>query len=141
MALHSHPKTSRNMAADSRTPTLLDDAPTVVSSPKASRAPSLKGKGVNDLPLTSTISTTIDQAAPENVLETVSTFRKLSLLSIFTLAEFLDAFNNSALFPAIPIIINDLHFVPTETVWIISAYQLTFAAFLLVVCDYPCAPS
>jgi hypothetical protein len=66
-------------------------------------------------------------------LSKVSTTRKLLLLSMFTLAEFLDAFNNSALFPAIPTLTSQLNFTANEVVWIISAYQLTFAAFLLVV--------
>lgn len=71
---------------------------------------------------------------PENPdLAGASTARKIALLTMFTLAEFLDAFNNSALFPAIPVITSQLHFEASETVWIISAYQLTFAAFLLVV--------
>jgi hypothetical protein len=72
-----------------------------------------------------------DEAAP--ALAHASTARKLGLLTMFVLAEFLDAFNNSALFPAIPDIVRDLQFEQSETVWIISAYQLTFAAFLLVV--------
>jgi hypothetical protein len=66
-------------------------------------------------------------------LSQVSTIRKILLLSMFTLAEFLDAFNNAALFPAIPILTSQLDFSTSEVVWIISAYQLTFAAFLLVV--------
>jgi hypothetical protein len=66
-------------------------------------------------------------------LANASTARKVALITTFTLAQFLDAFNNSALFPAIPTISSQLHFEASETVWIISAYQLTFAAFLLVV--------
>ncbi|KAG8766136.1 hypothetical protein FRC16_007762, partial [Serendipita sp. 398] len=73
-----------------------------------------------------------EQDGNQPQLHKVSTLRKIALLSMFTFAEFLDAFNNSALFPAIPIITADLGFKVSETVWIISAYQLTFAAFLLV---------
>jgi hypothetical protein len=85
---------------------------------------------------------TLDEQVSETPLElekeslelaNTSTARKIALLIMFTLAEFLDAFNNSALFPAIPTISSQLHFEPSETIWIISAYQLTFAAFLLVV--------
>ncbi|KIM27007.1 hypothetical protein M408DRAFT_72095 [Serendipita vermifera MAFF 305830] len=73
-----------------------------------------------------------DESNPTSDLASASTARKLALLTIFSLAEFLDVFNNSALFPAIPVISSDLRFEPPETVWIISAYQLTFAAFLLL---------
>jgi hypothetical protein len=126
----------------------FSEAPTVVPSPKSAYLSldsdeKLKksGNGVA-FTATNTIDTlTLDQQGetplevekPNPDLANTSTVRKIALLSIFTLAEFLDAFNNSALFPAIPSITSDLHFLASETVWIISAYQLTFAAFLLVV--------
>lgn len=63
----------------------------------------------------------------------LSTFRRYVLLLIFCLAQFLDAFNNSALFPAIPTLVDALGMTSSEQVWIISAFQLTFASFLLIV--------
>lgn len=128
----------------------IEEAPTAVPSPKFPSDSSEKnGKGSSTgvaITATNTIDTlTLDnekqdtQAADRDEqdepsgLANTSTARKLALLAMFTLAEFLDAFNNSALFPAIPIISTELKFETTETVWIISAYQLTFAAFLLVV--------
>ena len=69
---------------------------------------------------------------------------------MFSAAQFLDVFNNRyvhafaenpliahpphvlRLFPAIPIISENLSFAPSETVWIVSAYQLTFASLLVV---------
>jgi MFS family permease len=110
-------------------------------------SPTSKEKGSNAgviLTATNTLDTlTLDeQNAPtvvdedqgvEPELAKMSTLRKIALLTMFTLAEFLDAFNNSALFPAIPVISEQLHFLSSETVRIISTYQLTFAAFLLVV--------
>jgi hypothetical protein len=95
----------------------------------------------NDVAFTAanTIDTLISDGTPLDLerqnpdLSNTSIVRKVALLIMFTLAEFLDAFNNSALFPAIPTISSQLHFEASETVWIISAYQLTFAAFLLVV--------
>jgi hypothetical protein len=74
-----------------------------------------------------------DPVLPE--LSKASTTRKILLLLMFTLAKFLDAFTNSTLSPAIPIISEQLSFNPSETVWLVSAYQLTFAAFLLVSSD------
>jgi hypothetical protein len=128
------------------------DPPTAVATPRIEPL-SIQGNkgekgGASGVILTATNtldSTAIDPAdvpdeTPNNheqgevpELASTSTLRKLALLSMFTLAEFLDAFNNSALFPAIPVITSDLKFLSSETVWIISAYQLTFAAFLLVV--------
>jgi hypothetical protein len=129
---------------DSRNDT-LSQAPTAVSTPILTASESIKKddasterKGVA-FTATNTIDTLVLEKE-QNVqqdgnpdLSQVSTARKLLLLSMFTLAEFLDAFNNSALFPAIPTLTSQLNFSASEVVWIISAYQLTFAAFLLVV--------
>ncbi|KIM22395.1 hypothetical protein M408DRAFT_332956 [Serendipita vermifera MAFF 305830] len=65
-------------------------------------------------------------------LSKVSKLRKIFLLLMFTCASFLDSFGNSALFPAVPVIAEELSFDPSETVWIISAYVIMFAAFLLM---------
>lgn len=59
--------------------------------------------------------------------------RKLLLLGVFCLALFLDAFNNSALFVAIPPIAIQLNIPNSQSVWLLSGYQLTFAALLLIV--------
>ena len=54
------------------------------------------------------------------------------MLVIFCFVQFLDAFNFSALFAALPHIQKDLDMTDGETSWIISAFQLTFASFLLL---------
>jgi hypothetical protein len=74
-------------------------------------------------------ATLIDGRVPDET----STARKYLLLIVFCLAQFLDAFNNSALFSAIPSLITTLHMTESESTWLISAFQLTFASFLLVV--------
>ncbi|KDQ19194.1 hypothetical protein BOTBODRAFT_486258 [Botryobasidium botryosum FD-172 SS1] len=58
--------------------------------------------------------------------------KKYGLLFIFSLAQFLDGANNSALFPAVPFITADLSFTGSQNAWIFAAYQATFAAFLLI---------
>jgi hypothetical protein len=134
----SSPVASRNSRADT-----LEETPTAVPSPRLTERK--LGDDV-DKPngVAFTVTNTIDTVAvdqpgvlpedePAPALARASTARKLGLLAMFVLAEFLDAFNNSALFPAIPNISSQLQFEASETVWIISAYQLTFAAFLLVV--------
>ena len=77
--------------------------------------------------------TTEEQA--DNVLARQTELRKKLLLVIFCFAQFLDTFNNSALFAAIPPISAAIGISNSDSVWLISAYQLTFAAFLLVVRD------
>ncbi|KAL4244770.1 MFS transporter superfamily protein [Abortiporus biennis] len=62
----------------------------------------------------------------------LSTFRKYVLLALFCAAQFIDAVSGSALFAAIPTLVKDLDIAEGETAWIISAFQLTFAAFLLI---------
>ncbi|KAH9939655.1 MFS general substrate transporter [Epithele typhae] len=74
--------------------------------------------------------TLVDGRAP--VLQRYSPARRYVLLLIFCLAQFLDAFNNSALFSAIPALVRDLGMTEAESTWIISAFQLTFASFLLI---------
>lgn len=61
-----------------------------------------------------------------------SPLRCYTLLSLFCLAQFIDAFNLSALFSAIPSIKRDLLMTDIQAVWLISAFALTFASFLLL---------
>src|ERR1700761_6744130 len=56
-----------------------------------------------------------------------------SLLIAFSIAQFLDILNISALFSAISVISKQLSLNPSEAVWLLSASQLTFASFLLLV--------
>jgi MFS family permease len=63
----------------------------------------------------------------------LSVTRKLVLLVILCLAQFLDGFNNSSLYSAIPALDISMGLTGSESTWIISAFQLTFASFLLIV--------
>lgn len=63
----------------------------------------------------------------------LSPVRKYVLLIIFCLASFLDSFNNCSLFTAIPALVVSLGITESESTWVISAFQLTFASFLLIV--------
>ena len=62
-----------------------------------------------------------------------SSLRKYFLFAIFCIAQFLDVFNNSALFASLPYISTDLQMDDSEAAWLLSSYSLTFASFLLVV--------
>ncbi|KAG2342562.1 MFS general substrate transporter [Suillus weaverae] len=63
---------------------------------------------------------------------TPSNTRRYTLLLIFCITQFLYTLTNSALFSAIPFLVRKFGFTKSQSVWIISAYQLTFASFLLM---------
>ncbi|KAF8605945.1 MFS general substrate transporter [Ceratobasidium sp. AG-I] len=58
--------------------------------------------------------------------------RKYILLAVFCLGQFLDTFNNSAMFPAIPAVSRDVGLTESDAVWLFASYQATFASFLLI---------
>jgi len=66
-------------------------------------------------------------------LKDLSKSRKLLVLVVLCSALFLDTFNNSSLFAAIPPIALQLDIPNSQSVWLLGAYQLTFAALLLIV--------
>ncbi len=88
-------------------------------------------------PLASTVLSPAQTLVDGRVPQKFSTARRYVLLIIFCLAQFLDAFNNSALFSAIPVLVTSLDMNEAESTWIISAFQLTFASFLLIVSVRP----
>lgn len=75
----------------------------------------------------------LDGVNATNRFTSLSKRRRNLLLAIYCLAQFLDTFNNSALFAAIPPISADLGISNSISVWLLSAYQLTLSAFLLTV--------
>lgn len=74
-----------------------------------------------------------DLVKADGVLASMGTRRKIALLAVVCIADFLDTFSNSALFSAIPPICQQLGISNSDSVWLQSGYQLTFAALLLVV--------
>lgn len=77
-------------------------------------------------------------SAEEKMLEQssrppLSDARRIVLLLVFCLAMFLDAFNLTALFAALPALKERFNLDESKSSWIVSAFQLTYAAFLLVV--------
>ncbi|KAI0667389.1 MFS general substrate transporter [Trametes maxima] len=87
------------------------------------------------MPATSAV-TQVSAPAPtlagRRVSQTYSPVRRYVLLLVFCLAQFLGAFNSEALFSAIPSLVISLGITESESTWIISAFQLTFAAFMLI---------
>lgn len=81
---------------------------------------------------------TLAEPPPDTTrMATLGKYRKFALITVFSLAQFMDAFNNSSLFPAVPILSKIFNIKPNETTWLFAAYQATFAAFLLIVCLWP----
>ncbi|KAL0958356.1 hypothetical protein HGRIS_000498 [Hohenbuehelia grisea] len=64
--------------------------------------------------------------------------RKWLFLALFCLAQFLETFNASAIYVALPSINRALSLSPEEDTWLIAVYTLTFASFMLMcgrICD------
>ena len=76
-------------------------------------------------------SSSTSLSAPEPA---ISNARRLVLFTVFCLAMFLDSFNLNALFAAIPALQEHFGLSTSEASWVISACQLTYASFLLIVC-------
>ncbi|KXN91299.1 hypothetical protein AN958_01273 [Leucoagaricus sp. SymC.cos] len=73
-------------------------------------------------------NTNVQVVAPQ----TTSSARRWFLLFLFCIAQFLEVFNSSAIFIALPAASSALHMTAQEGAWLIASYQLTFASFLLV---------
>ncbi len=91
-----------------------------------------------EIPEPSLKSVRSEEPESASAIVVFSPTRRYLLLIFFCLAQFLDIFNLSALFSAIPTIAGDLDMTGSESVWTVSALQLTFASFLLVVSP-PCS--
>ncbi|KAG2144467.1 major facilitator superfamily domain-containing protein [Suillus clintonianus] len=58
--------------------------------------------------------------------------RKLVLLVILCLSQFMDTFSTSALLSAIPKLQTSMGMNEAQSTWVISAFRLTFSSFLLI---------
>ncbi|KAG5723114.1 hypothetical protein E4T56_gene212 [Termitomyces sp. T112] len=74
---------------------------------------------------------TVNSPLQDKELAALPAPRKIVLLIFLCLAQFLDTFANSSLFAAIPPISVQLGISNSDSVWLISGYQLTFASLLL----------
>ncbi|KAI8355334.1 major facilitator superfamily domain-containing protein, partial [Mortierella sp. GBAus27b] len=54
------------------------------------------------------------------------------LLFVICMAQMLDIINVASVTIALPSILRDVHYEPTQLQWIVSSYALTYSAFLLV---------
>ena len=78
-------------------------------------------------------ATTLNEISNQvRIAETYSPARRYILLVMFCVAQFLDSYNLAALFTA-DTMVKSMGISEEETAWIVSAYQLTFASFLLIV--------
>jgi hypothetical protein len=65
-------------------------------------------------------------------LANANKWKKLLLLFFFCISQFIEAVNLCALFTSIVDIAPELDLNDSDAVWLLSAYQLTFASFLLL---------
>jgi hypothetical protein len=63
----------------------------------------------------------------------LSVARKLVLLLMFCLAQFMDTFSTTSLLSAIPTLETSMGMNEAQSTWVISAFRLTFSSFLLIV--------
>ena len=78
-------------------------------------------------------ATTLNEITHQvRIAETYSPARRYILLAMFCVAQFLDSYNLAALFTA-DTMVQSMGITEEESAWIVSAYQLTFASFLLIV--------
>ncbi|KAG2125503.1 major facilitator superfamily domain-containing protein [Suillus clintonianus] len=80
------------------------------------------------MPLPLPLSLSLDDGEPNRL----SLTRKLSLLVMFCLTQFLDTLNVSALISAIPVLEESMGMTEIQSTWVFSAFRLTFASFLLI---------
>lgn len=79
------------------------------------------------------MSSLTEKAPEQEVKSHISNLRRYCLLSLFCMAMFLDAYNLTAFITAISILEKRFNLDEDQGSWILSAFQLTYAAFLLVV--------
>ncbi|KAI0042428.1 MFS general substrate transporter [Auriscalpium vulgare] len=85
----------------------------------------------SEISITGTLNN-LDVPSTPYVRPVLGKAKKGILLALFCLAEFMDAFVASALFPAIVALEESLGIPANEVTWVFSAYSATFAAFLLI---------
>ncbi|KAJ7579811.1 major facilitator superfamily domain-containing protein [Mycena floridula] len=104
------------------------------SSTGASATPSVSdAEKRNVLSPTPTVCNTEGTCDPEKSgPPELSSIRKSLILLILSGALFFDVYNASAVITALPTLGTHLGFSPVSLQWVVSAYTLTFAAFMLV---------
>jgi len=102
-----------------RTPTPQSSAVTAADLEKSGRSMDVEGNGNGN------------GATPHPGAFDVSPARRTVLLGVFSLAIALDIVNVSALLTTTETIANDLGLVAGNVTWIITAYSMTFASFML----------
>jgi MFS family permease len=79
--------------------------------------------------MSSLLPLSLDDDEPKKL----SVARKLFLLLMFCLAQFMDTFSTTSLLSAIPTLETSMGMNEAQSTWVISAFRLTFSSFLLIV--------
>jgi len=104
------------------------EAPQVMDQPTRSVSPSSTARGSNSIAEKN--GAAVVDATDE--LANANKWKKLILLIFFCVSQFVEAVNLCALFTSIVDIAPELDLNDSDAVWLLSAYQLTFASFLLL---------
>ncbi|GAW01048.1 efflux protein [Lentinula edodes] len=115
----SSPSLTQDIPFSPTTTICVDD--TTLSNPRTKTEPA------SDLEKSpsNTINTTLQQLP-------LSTLRKNLVLTVLSGAQFFDIYISCAAIIALPTLGADLGFSPAALQWVLSAYTLTFAAFMLI---------
>lgn len=77
-----------------------------------------------------------DNAFEEEPAASMSNARRYVLFAMFCVANALDSYNLNALFTALPVLREHFGLGEADASWVMSAFELTYAAFLLVVSNF-----
>lgn len=78
--------------------------------------------------------------ASEEPAASISNARRYMLFVMFCVANALDSYNLNALFTALPVLREHFGLGEADASWVMSAFELTYAAFLLVVSNFHDGP-
>lgn len=114
---------------------IRSDAFTTMSSTQLSRTHTLTGPDEQEPKEKGVVRTGVGVPvleASDAEEQTLSRVRKLVVLGVLCSAQFFDIFIGNAVVVSLPSLGEDLHFTPGALQWILSAYTLTFASFMLI---------
>ncbi|KAK7453580.1 hypothetical protein VKT23_001463 [Stygiomarasmius scandens] len=117
------------MSSTPSTVTLMDDVEAQLKGIPLSATPTLCGDCEEKK---DTMSLKLESADLTNQNQELSSLRKNLILAVLSGAQFFDIFNACAAIIALPALQEDLNFDEGTIQWVLAAYTLTFAAFMLI---------
>ncbi|THU81970.1 MFS general substrate transporter [Dendrothele bispora CBS 962.96] len=122
---------SSNFSTNPSTNVSVTDIEAQLDSIALSATPTLNGCP-DDEKKTTELDSKIINDDDHDQIQVLSPLRKKLVLAILSCAQFFDIFNACAVIIALPDLQEDLHFDEGTIQWVLAAYTLTFAAFMLM---------